>query len=185
MTRYRHWIALLLFVFAVSPLAVNAQTNPVAEPVRPLDLQQKLKTGERITVRLKDGRLLKGPVLAVTDTELSISTKNGSEKIAAPLIREVTSRQPDKVWNGLIIGALTGALMGALANFANDCDRNECGEVFVVPGGAAIGALVGSGIDLLWRPKQVLYRAGTGTPSGFHVQLLAGKASGAGVTWRF
>jgi hypothetical protein len=77
-----------------------------------------------------------------------------------------------------------GGLLGLTANAANDCDYNECGESPVVPGAMAVGAVLSLGIDLLWRQKQVLYRAPQSQTS-LRIRVLAGPIKGANVSWRF
>jgi hypothetical protein len=103
------------------------------------DLLQNIKIGQNVTVRLTDGRELKGAVLELTEAQLAIATKSGTEKITAPSIREVSWRHRDRLWNGLMIGAAAGALLGWGSIWANDCDFDECGEAAVVPGGIVVG----------------------------------------------
>src|SRR5262245_33101279 len=98
------------------------------------ELSRNVQTGQRVTVRLTDSRQFKGTVLEVTPVQLAIATKQGPKRIPFPSIREVSRRQKDPLWEGLVIGSLVGAVLGAVSNTLNDCDRNECGEKYVVPG---------------------------------------------------
>jgi hypothetical protein len=148
------------------------------------DLRSNIQTGQNIRVRLTDGRQIKGSVFDVTDGELTIVTKRDKELIPVPRIQEVSRRYRDPLWNGLIAGAAVGALLGAASKAANDCDPNECGEKYAVPGGLAVGAAVGIALDVLWNQKQVLYRAPR-AKTHLDIRVLAGRVTGAKVAWRF
>jgi len=147
-------------------------------------LGQNMKIGQKVTVRLTDGKVREGSVTELNQTELVIASKSGTERIMAPRIQEVSRRHRDSLWNGLIIGAAAGALMGWAAIAANDCDYDECGEAGVVPGGIVIGAALGTGLDLLLRERQVLYRAPQSQTS-LRIQILMGQVTGTRVSWRF
>lgn len=160
-------------------------TNAFAQqPADSTDLRQNIKIGQKVTARLTDRTEFKGTVLELSEAQLVLATKSGTERIAAARIGEVSWRHKDKLWNGLIVGAVAGGLMGLASNAANDCDYNECGESAVVPGGIAIGAALGIGLDLLWHQKQVLYRAPQSKTS-LHIKVMAGQVKGAKVSWRF
>jgi hypothetical protein len=145
---------------------------------------RNVQTGETVTIRLTDGVRIEGTLFEATNEQLTVTTKRGRQLIRAANISEITHRQKDPIWNGLIIGAAAGALMGAVLNGLNDCDPNECGEAYVVAGGLALGAAVGAGIDALWRKNQVLYRAPQ-SKTHVRVQILAGNVTGARISWRF
>jgi hypothetical protein len=105
------------------------------------------------------------------------------EVIPAARIREVRGSRSDSIWNGLIIGAGAGALVGLASNVLNDCDAHECGEAYAIPIGMGIGAAVGAGLDALWRHEPVLYRASE-TGRRLNIQVVAGKVTAAKVSWR-
>jgi hypothetical protein len=148
------------------------------------DLPSKIQTGQNIRVRLTDGRQIKGSVFEVTDSELTIGAKGNKELIPVSRIQEVSRRHRDPLWNGLLVGAAVGMLLGAASKAANDCDPNECGEKYAVPGGLAFGAAVGIALDALWQQKQVLYRAPRAR-TRLDIHVLAGRVTGAKVAWRF
>jgi hypothetical protein len=148
------------------------------------DLRDNIKSGQKITVRLSDGRQFQGAVSDVTEAELAITTKSMREVIPAARIRDVRGSRSDSIWNGLIIGAGAGALVGLASNVLNDCDAHECGEAYAIPIGMGIGAAVGAGLDALWRHKPVLYRASE-TGRRLNIQVVAGKVTAAKVSWRF
>jgi hypothetical protein len=148
------------------------------------DLRQNVEIGQKVAVRLADGREFKGSVLGITEGELAIATKGRTETIPTARIEEVTRRRNDSLWNGVIIGGAVGAVLGWASLAANDCDFNECGEAGAVPGGIALGAGVGAGIDLLRRQKQVLYRRSP-TKTTLSFDLTLGQVKGATVSWRF
>ena len=169
---------------AVFSLLVATNAFAQASVEGSTDLRRNIKIGQKVTVRLTDRSELKGAVLELTEAQLVIVTKRGPEKITAARIGEVSWRRKDGIWNGLIGGAVAGALLGWLAIASNDCDYNECGESGVIPGGIVLGAALGTGIDLLRREKQILYRAPQSQTS-LRIRVLAGRVKGASVSWRF
>jgi hypothetical protein len=148
----------------------SAQTPPSAVHV-----------GQTVWVNTVDGREMKGKVASVSATEIRVQTGQAATPFLWPQVRLIET--PDSIRNGLVKGAIIGGLSGLALTFANDCSSNECGEGFYVPGGAAIGAAAGTGIDLLVHKRRVLYRAQGQTSLRFRV--LVGQVTGAKISWRF
>jgi hypothetical protein len=150
-----------------------------------VDLRSSVPIGQKVRVRLAGGGELSGRVTEVTNTQLRLATKRGTQQIDISRIQEMTRSKKDSVRNGLLIGALAGALGGVLMASANDCDANECGEAAYIPAGVGIGAAAGIGLDLLHSSKETLYWSGQKQTS-FRIQPIASKnVRGVRVSFEF
>jgi hypothetical protein len=73
-----------------------------------------------------------------------------SSQAAEPSTRPTGSRRSDPVWDGLLLGAATGAGIGAIGDYYDDCE--ECHDVLY--GSILYGAGIGVLVDALWREKR-------------------------------
>jgi hypothetical protein len=69
---------------------------------------------------------------------------------AGPAAKPTGGRRSDPLWNGLLLGAATGAGVGAVADYYDDCE--ECHDALY--GSILYGAGIGVLIDALWREKR-------------------------------
>ena len=75
---------------------------------------------------------------------ISVPTVAASQPIPAS-----PSPKSDSVWNGVLIGAAIGGLLGLIPDHLDDCE--ECHDSLY--GSIAVGAGIGLVVDLLRRPK--------------------------------
>lgn len=83
---------------------------------------------------------------------------------AEPATKPTGGRRSDPVWNGLLLGAATGAGIGAVADYYDDCE--ECHDALY--GSILYGAGIGVLIDALWREKRRPSPSTSGAPIVVH-----------------
>lgn len=109
---------------------------------------QQVQTSEKLLVKQKDGKELKGEMIEATDTTLTIDRNGKPVSIARADVRQV-SRIEGKAQKGkwALIGAGIGAGAGAgigAAKYSSNVDDSE-----------------------LWIPVGLMFGAGAGAVSGF------------------
>lgn len=140
-------ILILLLVSSYSPLAFaqTASSNDWA-------IVQRLNTNEKLLVRQKDGKELKGTMIEATDTTLTIDRDGKPLSIARTDVRQVyviEGKAQKGKWAliGAGIGAGAGAGIGA-AKYSNTVDDSQIwipvGLMFGTGIGAASGLLFGA-----------------------------------------
>jgi len=140
-------ILVLLLLSSYSPLAFaqTASSNDWA-------VVQRLNTNEKLLVRQKDGKELKGRMIEATDTTLTIDRDGKPLSIARTDVRQVyvmEGKAQKGKWAliGAGIGAGAGAGIGA-AKYSNTVDDSQIwipvGLMFGTGIGAASGLLFGT-----------------------------------------
>ena len=115
-----------------------------------------------IAVDFKNGNRIEGKFDGLFPSELSLITHAAQAKIPRADIERITTRGPDSLANGTLIGAGAGAGLGLAGIVAaggwggEDFGAYASGFSLI---GAGIGALVGLGIDAIDRKEVVLYQA--------------------------
>lgn len=144
-------IPLLLVLVLLSthaPLALAQQsastTEPAAASTNSWAAVQQLKTNERLVVKQKNGKELKGLMIEATDTTLTIDRDGKPVSIARDDVRRVSviERKAEKGKYALIgagIGAGTGTAIGYAAY-----DPHGDNEVYIF-----MGSLIGVGTGAL------------------------------------
>jgi len=119
------------------------------------DLVKETTLGEKLEVKLKDGRKVKGEKVLISDSEMSLALKNQQvAQFKRDEIREVwRSLRPDidkqKLYQGIGIGAgmVGGIAIAAAASRSSgpcyDCRGRGVGLVAAVVGMTIVGALIG------------------------------------------
>lgn len=131
-----------LLALAGAP-AAWAQGNTLA------GFESRLQTGKPITVVTSAGQVMTGRLSTLSATSLALLVDGRLLTLAADDVTRVRQRQPDSLWNGVLIGAAAGAVY-ALSWFVrdpNECSGTPCGSEFVTSAG--LGGLIGMGIDAL------------------------------------
>lgn len=151
-------ILVLLLVFSYSPLAFaqTASSNDWA-------VVQQLKTNERLIVRQKDGKQLKGTMIEATDTTLTIDRDGKPLSIARTDVRQVTvieGKAQKGKWAliGAGIGAGAGAGVGA-AKYSSNVDDSELWVPVGIMFGTGIGAVSGLLFGASTRKRLMVYDA--------------------------
>ncbi len=146
-------ICISLVMMAQTPLAL-AQSDQLSSD-QAWELVKQTTLGEKLEVKLKDGKKVKGEKVLVSDSELSLALKNQqAAQFKRDEIRQVWRwLRPDsdrqKFYQGLGTGA--GVLAGVAIAVAaspnegcyNDCGGRGVGIVAAIIGMTIVGALIG------------------------------------------
>ena len=144
-------------------------------------LQQKLKTGDSVIVRIENGTEIKGRLQDVDGAHIAVLTKDVRREIPADQVTRVQRRR-----NGILLGALIGAGVGIpfgifLREYAYNEGGNQAGAL-ALP--IAVGLGVGIGIDALLVVPRTVYERKPGMRSG--ISLVVGpRSTAARVTFTF
>jgi hypothetical protein len=116
------------------------------------ELQSILKTGDEVQITDSSGKTIQGRIGNVSTSSLGLTVDGRRQDLLEATVREVKRRRPDLWWNGPLIGAAIGTVVGAVVKQQN-CGSTDCGEGGIVdPGfyvfGAGIGAGAGALVDL-------------------------------------
>ena len=117
-------------------------------------LQEQLKGGDRVTVRLDDGMTVVGRFVAVSDRELILVTDGVRHPIPADQILRVRRRR-----NGVLLGTIIGAVAGvpfglALRSYVHNEGGSEAGAVLFPIG---VGAGAGLALDAVLATNRTVY----------------------------
>jgi len=137
-------------------------------------LQQKLKTGDSVIVRIENGTEIKGRLQDVDGSHIVVLTKDARREIPADQVTRVQRRR-----NGILLGALIGAGAGVpFGIILGGIAHNESGDwagPFAFP--IAVGLGAGIGIDALLVRSRTVYERTPGMRSS--VSLVIGPRSTA------
>jgi hypothetical protein len=139
-------------------LATPADAQPVATSFQ--ELRGLVTPGQTIYVTDFGGLTLKGTLVDLSDSSLTLRTRGNSQ---TPLLRmserEVNSiriRRSDRWWNGPLIGLATGAIPGLLIELGGRSEYEKFSGVSAL-GLGSVGLLTGLLVDALNREKTTIY----------------------------
>lgn len=132
---------LLVATLVVMPFPASAQTAP-----NKLDSAE----GQLVFVVDSDSREWQGKLIKVSADALEIDGESGVRRFELSNVKRVDS-DGDRVLDGLLKGAVFGALMGAV--FSSNDYRGQA-----MVGGAMVYGLIGLGVDALNSSKHTVYR---------------------------
>jgi hypothetical protein len=177
----------LLVAAALLPRSAGAQTATQSF----IELQTLLRTGDSVRVTDSSGSTTQGRVVRVSTTSLTLAVDGRHQDLPEGGIQTVTRRRPDRWWNGPLIGAAIGGVVGAVVK-ARNCGSTDCGEGGLVdPGfyvfGAGIGAAAGALVDhSIRRFETVFVRPPTASARTFRLStILSKQAKGFEVSVNF
>jgi len=151
----------------------GAQTVELARTT----IEQKAKSGDRLTITTRDGARSKGRLVDVGSDTLVLQAADGQRSFAYNDIDRVR-RHKNGIMLGLIIGTGAGLAAGLpLRSWAN----NETGDGDrVLATFLAVGIAAGVGIDALAGSNRTIYRRPPEARSGLDLQP---KKGGGAVRW--
>jgi hypothetical protein len=128
------------------------------------ELELLANVGETVNVVDALGRETRGRVATLSGVVLTLSVDATRREFAEADVRRIDRRRRDSIWNGLLIGAGAGALVGFTRGRSLDsdgCPRSgiECGQGAVIGtvSGALWGAVGGWIADALTRKRETIY----------------------------
>ena len=152
-------LLVLLLLLSQAPLAFSQQGPSLSEWAS----VQQIETNERVFVRQRNGKEMKGRMIEASDTTLTIDRDGKPLGIPRGDVRQVyvvsgTAKKGKWALIGAGIGAGTGAGIGA-AKYSPESDDSE---IYVVMGlliGAGSGALGGMLFGQNTRKRRMVYAA--------------------------
>jgi hypothetical protein len=147
------WSLSIIALLAISESRLQAQTPPAAT-FEELQTGLMVKQGDTIEVTENDGSKYKGKIAAFSGSAFTITGRGFKRDLTESRVSRITVRRPDKLWNGLLIGAVAGTAASLVA-VATACGGNdsECSAIatavflpIFAGGGAGIGAVIDSAI---------------------------------------
>ena len=150
-------LLVLVLLSTHAPLAFSQQTASLSE----WTAVQKIKTNERLLVRQKNGKEIKGEMIEASDTTLTIDRDGKPFSIARGDVRQVYvvsgTAQKGK-W--ALIGAGIGAGTGAGIGYAKYSPNSDDSEIYIPIGlliGAGSGAIGGMLFGQNTRRRELVY----------------------------
>jgi hypothetical protein len=129
------------------------------------ELKPRIRTGATIFVTDSTGREVSGKLSGLSGTSLELVVNETRQTFSQADVALVRQRQPDPLWNGLLIGAAAGATPAVYWLIA---DPNECGGALCMDD-LAIGmipcALAGLAIDAAIHAMVIVYRHPSQSPT--------------------
>ena len=161
MRRMTSWIArslvVTLVVATAAPLALAQQARGDWTAV------QSLPADADVSIKLKDGKKIRGEFLSATDNQVTITRKGKGESYAKDTIAQV-ERLERKAQKGkyALIGAGIGAATGTGIGAAKASSTSDDGYVYTIAGlamGTGFGALGGFVFGQAKRKHVLIYQA--------------------------
>ena len=192
MTHVRGGLMSILLVLSTLPVFAQGTAVPSRGPVNSFDdLWTKVKSGDTVYVLDANARETTGTFERVSAASMSLLVDGQIREIPLSDIRQV-ARRGDSLWNGALIGAAFGGVLGAVASTSLN-DQSQCSDPNCITSGervavalvsAGLYGAIGAGIDALIHGRTVVYRATTPRTVGLE-PLLFGHKVGARLFVRF
>ncbi len=150
------------------PPATTVRTGTPGQPTAGAfgDLAGLVAIGDTVCVVDASGRETRERIVSISDVHLTVTAAGPDRVFHADTIRRVDRWRRDSIWNGVLMGAGAGALVGLGVGRSADsrsCPRSavECGQGVLIgtAGGAIWGALGGWVVDALIRKRETVYAA--------------------------
>jgi ElaB/YqjD/DUF883 family membrane-anchored ribosome-binding protein len=155
-TRQRAGEVMVVAAVLVLGCGPTADAQPIASSFEALDAT--LRAQSPIEVTRDDGTRVTGVFQTVEGGRLVLATGERRLTIDQGNVRRIDTRRHDSLWNGVLIGAGIGGLLGLIPDYYDDCE--ECHDSLYAS--IAVGAGVGLLVDALRRERQTVYRSPAG-----------------------
>ena len=164
----RTWRTLAL----IGTLALACPLHAAAQPAGGAfdQLGTLVTTGDTLEVTGASGEPVTGRLVRLTGQSLTLDVEGRQRTWDAAELRRVTRRWRDPLWNGVVIGALSGAAAGAVPALV-DCWSNDTGSLYNrchsdgddflawCAAGAAGGAAIGALFDARHQGRRTVFEA--------------------------
>ena len=145
--------------FVTLAATLFAAAAATAQPVQSFsDVGQQLNVGDRVRVVDSDGRRHEGSVRSLSPSTLVVDGPAGTRGFTAATTARI-ARRGDGLGNGLLIGAVTGGVLGVV--IVADFDDNQPAGNYLA-GGSVLGltfAGIGALVDALHEGERTVYAA--------------------------
>jgi hypothetical protein len=145
------------------PSVTPAQTS--TSPTGDWSAIRTIGQGDKLEVKLKSGKTVKGKMVGVSDTALSLTVSDKATDISRDDVQSVYRVTSKSAAKSTLIGAGVGAGVGAAVGAATSDDDDfifSRGQSAAVVGalGAGVGAIAGFAIGKSGRKRVLIYDAG-------------------------
>lgn len=151
-------LILKFVIIGILTKAAWAQEKPAQSLA---DLRANTRYGERVQVTDFNGAIVKGAIVRLSSTSLSVKAGDKTWEWQEAQIREIKKRRNDPWWNGAVTGIVVGALGGAVAGGSTCAHDSEYCSLSVAVGffsGMGVGAAAGSLIDFSIRKMDTAFQ---------------------------
>jgi small nuclear ribonucleoprotein (snRNP)-like protein len=153
--------AVLVVLLALAPATLAQETSAATND---WDGLKTVAAGSKLVIKLKNGKTVKGKLISVVDSALSISDNNKPTDLNQADIQSVRLVRGQSVMKSTLIGAaIVGTAGVALGAAANNNDSGGWGPDFSTPAVAAALGVIGAGVGAAggaligkFRRKQIL-----------------------------
>jgi len=120
---------------------------------------QAEKPGTEMIIRLVSGEEIRGAYQEVAADSLLVTVDGRPRTLPKAEVAKITTAElrTGPLWNGPLIGAAVGGIVGAISVSGDNLD-SDAGQI-VIPLGIAIGAGIGLGVDCAFQSHITLYKA--------------------------
>jgi len=163
--RKRLAISLVLAILLATPPVTLAQEAAAA--VNDWAGLKTVAAGSKLDVKLKTGKRVKGNLISVSDTALSLSDRNNPAEINREEVLSIHEMRGMTAKKATLIGAGVGAAIGAGLGVAAADDPSNCffciskseGAAILGVPGAGVGALTGFVVGKIRHKRALIYQA--------------------------
>ena len=145
-------------VIIVMPSPSAAQEPPETPPAAFQDLPLLVNQGDRITVTDNTGRELRGRIIDLSPSTLSLLVDGIPRDLGEADVTVIRQRQRDSLKNGALYGFVPGAVIGGLF-FTGGASEYPIFAMGIASLFGLGGAAVGAGVDALMESPRVIYDA--------------------------
>jgi hypothetical protein len=147
------FIVPILIIFTLIANSTISFAGQASDPNRQWADVQATSTGNKLSLRLKDGKKMEGRLVNISDTALTIDRGSKSTDVTRDSIAKVYRVEPKSKGKSVAKGALIGAGIGFGAGAgvgiaAGNYEDLETAELVGILGG--IGAAIGAGLGALF-----------------------------------
>jgi hypothetical protein len=149
-------LALTVFLSAI-PLQAQGNSNDWSR-------LNSIESGNKVVVKIKNGKSLEGALNSVSDSSLSMTVKGSAREVRredVSTVHRISRKSAGKATLiGAGVGAGTGALIGAVGGRDSDFDKlDQAVTAGLTIIGAGVGAVTGFLIGRSGRKRELIYQA--------------------------
>jgi hypothetical protein len=148
-------LGLVFLILLTHPTVSFAQTAPAPYEWTAVT---RVPPGDELVVRLTNGRTVKGRLKSISDTELTLTRSKRDVNVARQDVRRIHRVVPKSAAKPTLIGAGTGAAIGAggiaIAAAADESGGDDGEVAAAIIGVAILGAGIGALVGLIFGSKE-------------------------------
>jgi hypothetical protein len=169
-----------------TPLQAQTPTTTFGE----LESNRTLKEKQQIEITEDNGVKYKARIFAISAQTITVTAKGVQRSLTESQVLQIRRARPDRLTNGIVLGAVTGLGFGLAGTAAICGNDNECAAntgAVLVPMYSGIGAGIGMLLDSLIQKQETVFdRSRSANHRGLHLApIVAKKTAGVHVSYAF